>query len=261
MASLDVVAQAVAGYRNSQVDRTISPSETMNNQWYFDVGTSAINNIVLAWQSSWIDSISRVLDLPCGHGRVLRHLVKLFPHAEFDACDLDKEGIAFCAKTFGARPLLSKSDLTSMNFDTPYDLIWIGSLFTHISRDLMRAWLSHLAKFLSPHGFLVGTTHGRWCEYVYTVNPYISKDSWHAILNDYRKTGYGYCDYRSHESHEYLKGSYGVSLARPSVTVADIESIPGVRLMMYRERAWSDHQDVFAIGKPPFDARWPHMAT
>ncbi len=233
----------------------------MFNQWYFEIGASAIDNIVLAWLSSSIDRIGRVLDLPCGHGRVLRHLVKLFPDAQFDACDLDETGLAFCAETFGARPLRSKEDLTSMNFDTTYDLIWVGSLFTHISRDLAQAWLSHLAKFLSPQGILVGTTHGRWSEYVHTVNPYIAAGSWRKVLRGYRESGYGYCDYRTVESHEYLHGSYGISLAKPSVTIADIERIPDVRLLLYRERAWADHQDVFAIGKPAFDERWPGMAA
>jgi len=259
MGILKTVAESVAHYRESEVDRTISDSETMYNQWYFQVGASAIDNIALAWMSSSIDRINRVLDLPCGHGRVLRHLVKLFPEAQFDACDLDEAGLVFCAKTYGARPLRSQEDLTAMNFDTIYDLIWVGSLFTHISRDLSRAWLAHLAKFLSPQGLLVGTTHGRWCEYVNTVNPYIAQKSWEKVLEGYRQSGYGYCDYKTAENHDYLHGSYGISLAKPAVTVADIEGIPDIRLLLYRERAWADHQDVFAIGKPSFDMRWPGM--
>ncbi|WP_158543296.1 class I SAM-dependent methyltransferase [Dyella psychrodurans] len=259
MTMFDVVAQAIAGYRSAEVSRTISPSDTMYNQWYYEIGESAVDNIALAWQASSNDRISRVLDLPCGHGRVLRHLLRLFPDAHFDACDLDEEGVAFCANTFGARPLLSKADLTTMHFDTSYDLIWVGSLFTHISRDLARTWLSHLANYLSPRGMLVGTTHGRWCEHVYKVHPYISPEGWRVVLNGYKSSGYGYCDYHPEESHTYLRGSYGISLAMPHATVADIEQIPGIRLLMYRERAWSDHQDVFAICKPAFNDPWPGM--
>ena len=259
MIILDNVAQAIARYREAEIDRKISTTDTMYNQWYFEVGASAIANIVLAWISGGNDHIGRVLDLPCGHGRVLRHLIKLLPDAQFDACDLDKTGIEFCAETFGARPLLSEADLTKMHFDTNYDLIWVGSLFTHISHDLARLWLAHLAKFLSPRGFLVGTTHGRWSEHVHKHHPYIAKNSWDIILDGYRRSGYGYCDYHARESHDYLSGSYGISLAKPHTIVADIEQVPGVRLLLYRERAWADHQDIFAIGKPSFDARWPGM--
>jgi SAM-dependent methyltransferase len=260
MVILDAVAQAAARYRDAEIDHTISASETMHNQWYFEVGASAIDNIVLAWISSGTDRINRVLDLPCGHGRVLRHLTKLLPQAQFDACDLDQSGIAFCAKTFGARPLLSKENLVQMQFDTTYDLIWVGSLFTHISHELTRAWLLHLSKFLSPRGFLVGTMHGRWSEYVYDVHPYIAQERWSTILNGYRQLGYGYSDYHAKESHDYLHGSYGISLAKPHTIVTDIEQIPDVRLLLYRERAWADHQDVFAVGKPSFNEPWPGMS-
>ena len=260
MGILKTVAESVAHYHASEVDQTISDSETMFNQWYFEVGASAIDNIALAWMSSSIDRIHRVLDLPCGHGRVLRHLVKLFPEAQFDVCDLDNEGLAFCAERYGARPIRSQENLTSVDFGVTYDLIWVGSLFTHISRDLAQAWLAHLAKFLSPQGFLVGTTHGRWSEYVHTLHPYIAPESWEKVLDGYRQSGYGYCDYQRAENHEYLHGAYGISLVRPAVTVADIEGIPDVRLLLYRERAWADHQDIFAIGKPSFDMRWPGMA-
>lgn len=259
MGILKTVAESIAHYQESEVDRAISDSETMFNQWYFEVGASAIDNIALAWMSSSIDRVHRVLDLPCGHGRVLRHLVKLFPEAQFDVCDLDDAGLAFCAERYDARPIRSQENLTSVDFGATYDLIWVGSLFTHISRDLAQAWLTHLAKFLSPQGFLVGTTHGRWSEYVHTLHPYIAPESWEKVLSGYRQSGYGYCDYRQAENHEYLHGAYGISLARPAVTVADIEGIPDVRLLLYRERAWADHQDVFAIGKPSFDMRWPGM--
>lgn len=261
MAILDSVTQAIVRYRDAEIDRTISASETMHNQWYFEVGASAIDNIVLSWISSGADRINRVLDLPCGHGRVLRHLTKLLPDARFDACDLDESGIAFCAETFAARPLSSKEDLTQMQFDTTYDLIWVGSLFTHISHELTSTWLAHLARFLSPRGFLVGTMHGRWSEHVHKVHPYIAEDRWRTILDGFRQSGYGYSDYHARESHDYLHGSYGISLAAPHTIVTDIEQIPGVRLLLYRERGWADHQDVFAIGKPSFSEPWPRMPS
>jgi hypothetical protein len=44
-----------------------------------------------------------------------------------------------------------------------------------------------------------------------------------------------------------------VSLARPHVIVRMVEQIPGVRILLYAERAWADHQDVIAFGRPAFD--------
>ena len=145
MVILDNVAQAITLYQQAEIDRRISATDTMYYQWYFEVGASAIANIVLAWISGGNNRIDRVLDLLCGDGRVLRHLVRLLHDAQFDACDLDEAGIKFCAQTFGARPLLSKADLSKMHFDASYDLIWVGSLLTHVSHDPARLWLAHLA--------------------------------------------------------------------------------------------------------------------
>jgi SAM-dependent methyltransferase len=228
----------------------------MNNQWYFEVGRSAVEVVMAAGSASMLRAVNRVLDLPCGHGRVLRHLVRLFPDAAFDACDLDQDGVEFCAATFGARPIVSVADLTAVDFGAAYDLIWVGSLFTHTSAARTTAWLAHLAKFLTPQGVVVATVHGRWCEHVHRVAPYIAEERWRKILDEYWASGYGYADYAAEESHDYIPGSYGVSLARPYVLVKMVEEIPGVRLLMYAERAWADHQDVIAFGRPAYDRPW-----
>jgi SAM-dependent methyltransferase len=246
-------------YQASEVDRTISPGETMNDRWYFDAGLGAVQNVVLGLLSSHLAEVRSVLDLPCGHGRVLRHLVKLFPAARFDACDLDAEGVRFCERTFGARGIVSSAELTEVDLGRAYDLIWIGSLFTHTPEERTFRWLRFLTERLSRHGVLVATFHGRWSESVHTVAPYVNENAWRALVEAYRRTGYGYCDYEAAESHDFLRASYGVSMARPHVLVRGAEAIPGVRLLLYRERGWLDHQDVMVLGRPAFDEAWPNM--
>src|ERR1700733_14940972 len=132
----------LSSYKPSEVDRRISPGETMGGDNYFSIGESAVDVVVKACMASQLTEVNRVLDMPCGHGRVLRHLVRLFPDAAFDACDLDAAGVDFCAATFGARPILSKEDLASVEFDGNYDLIWVGSLFTHLPYEISRKWLA-----------------------------------------------------------------------------------------------------------------------
>ena len=229
----------------------------MNNQWYFDAGRSAVEVVVAACIASNVHQIDRVLDIPCGHGRVLRHLVELFPSAKFDVCDIAHEGVNFCAATFGARAIYSQEELTLVDFGALYDLIWVGSLFTHTSEDVTMRWMSHLAKFLSPSGIIVATVHGRWCEHVHAVAPYIGNERWRTILQGFQSEGYGYADYLENESHEFIDGSYGVSLVSPEKIIGIVQRIPGVRIYQYAERAWVDHQDVIVYGKPTFDQAWP----
>lgn len=259
MHNFEHVQGLLKNYDKSEINSQISPNDSMDNQWYFDVGRSAIVNITVALMASKIQEVKKVLDLPCGHGRVLRHLIHLFQGAEFHACDLDIDGVNFCASTFGAKPVYSNEDLTAVDFETKYDLIWVGFLFTHTSQDITERWLAHLTRFLSPQGIIVATFHGRWCQHVHKVAPYIGENSWQGILSDYSAIGYGYRDYLKAESHQYISGSYGISLAKPHVIIKCLEDIPGIRIYLYLERAWVDHQDVVAFGYPSYDEPWPNI--
>lgn len=243
-------ADLFAGYLRAQIDDCISPSETMHNQWYMPVGVSAARAIYSACVTSWIGKVSSVLDLPCGHGRVLRHLVKLFPDARFDAADLDRDGVDFCAKRFGARPVYSEEDLTHVDFGKKYDVIWVGSLFTHLPRGRTKAWLEHLTKFLADGGIMVATFHGRYSALKGAEFGYITPACWKRIREGYETTGYGYTDYPAEHGYVQLECGYGVSLSKPATIIDEAMSIPEVRVFGYAERGWAGHQDVMVLGKP-----------
>src|SRR5688572_29835483 len=112
MHNFDFVRRQLDQYRAATVDTRVSDKDAMKDQWYFGIGRSAVENIMMGCLASNITSVGRVLDLPCGHGRVLRHLVALFPNAEFHACDLDRDGVDWCAATFRVVPVHSREELT-----------------------------------------------------------------------------------------------------------------------------------------------------
>jgi SAM-dependent methyltransferase len=246
-----MLRKLLGGYVPSAVDGRISRKETMVGPNYFWVGQSAAEIVVRACMASQLTEVRRVLDLPCGHGRVLRHLVRLFPDAEFDACDLDADGVEFCAEAFGAWPIHSAEDLTSVQFDHKYDLIWVGSLFSHTSHEITRKWLAFLAGLLTDKGIVVATFHGRWVSH--RPVPYIDDERWGRILAEYEEKGYGFQDYAQGMGHHFIAGSYGISVAKPHVILKMLEEIPETRVYMYEERAWDDHQDVAVFGRPRVD--------
>src|SRR5262245_32651468 len=94
------------------VIRTISPNDEMfsaagREDVYHAIGRSAIECIVCSLNAArkTTADVKRILDLPSGHGRVLRYLKAVFPDAEITACDLVRDGVDFCASALGALPV------------------------------------------------------------------------------------------------------------------------------------------------------------
>jgi len=185
---------------------------------------------------------------------VLRYLKAAFPDAAITACDLSRDGVDFCAATFGARPVYSDHDPARIPLESEaFDLIWVGSLFTHFDAKLWPGFLNALRSFLRPRGVLVFTTHGRRASRLLTASTDLE---WHipyyritSILHDYRRTGFGYGRYP-------WSNNYGVSLSSADWVLRRLEAIDELRLVYCGEMAWSGFQDVFAtIREPHWHAR------
>ena len=152
-----VLGPAAAG-----LDTTISPSETMYGGLrgpYLLAGTSALVLIRAAMAEAGMHQDPEViLDLPCGYGRVTRVLRAAFPGSMLIACDIDREGVDFCAETFGAVPVYSDADPAAVRIPHQVDLIWVGSLLTHIDPARWKDFLDLFARALRPGGLLVLST-------------------------------------------------------------------------------------------------------
>ena len=102
---------------------------------YFSSGYSALFCIRQAVERAGKTSVNSILDFGCGHGRVLRSLAAQFPDATLTALDVNRRGVNFCAKKFGAKPIYSNIDFSNLIFREKFDLICIGSLFTHLDAE------------------------------------------------------------------------------------------------------------------------------
>ncbi|MBI2812818.1 MAG: class I SAM-dependent methyltransferase [Opitutae bacterium] len=233
--------------RMAGVSSAISVNDGMflgNRDHYFDVGEKALHCIERALREGrrLPDTIKRILDLPCGHGRVLRFIKKAFPHAHLTACDLNADGVAFCAEAFGAEPIVSLKDAAAIPLPAGFDLIWCGSLLTHLSSDQGVAFLRLFQRALAPGGILVFTLHGRSYEETLvsgTEPTGLTKELEASLLSQYRESGFGYVDYPG-------QPGYGYSLAHPSYVVSRLLN-PGWRFLSHHEQGWNKRQDVVAL--------------
>jgi SAM-dependent methyltransferase len=213
---------------------------------YFRVGEAALRTVVRAMVLAEKTDIASILDLPCGHGRVLRMLRAAFPSARIAACDLDRGGVDFCARTFGAVPVYSEVEPAAIPLTEQFELIWCGSLLTHVDRRRYAAFVDWFVDRLAPEGLLVFTNHGRWSLDYHRTYPYIDEDRFQAIAAEVASDGFGYRDY-PHQPE------YGIWIAVPSGVVRLVERRRDATLLAYHERGWGHHQDVVVLWKKPID--------
>lgn len=208
-------------------------------EWYFTVGQSGLQVVNQVLATSNLLDVKRILDLPCGHGRVGRYLRAGFPNAEIIFCDINRSGVDFCTSTFNGKGLYSEPDLTTVDLGQDYDLIWVGSLFTHLNEKRTAKWLAYLAGVLSDRGVLIATFHGAWG--IEVLKQRSSRMIKFAMLR-YWLCGYGYAPYSG-------TPDYGLSISKASKIIDMAMKIPKIRILSYTERGWADNHDVLSISR------------
>jgi len=209
---------------------------------YFFWGGQALEAIERYMALMKLPAVKTVLDLPCGHGRVLRFLRAAFPNAAIDACDIDHDAVDFCTDKFGARPIYSTTDLASVPLQESYDLIWCGSLLTHVHADQWHGLLQLFSAHLSDTGSLVFTTHGRPnVDRLKSKRNELGLSDWAvtAILSDFERFGFGYQNFPNRDG-------YGISLSSASWVCSQVFQTEGLRLAGYQEGGWGGMQDTVA---------------
>lgn len=247
-------------------DRTISPNETMRaatEEAYFRISLSGYEAAQRAVFSAGKapGSVKEILDFGCGHGRVLRALQAGFPSATVTACDLMEDGVEFCATTFGARRLKGFEDLTKIEPPVRFDLIWVGSVFTHLPSERWREFLTFFASILAIDGILVLTVHGRtslWGLQNYTLDKSrLTREQFDQVKAAYRDSGFAFVPYEAklinamtNAGVEVSPGLYGLSFARPDWVCSLLIEYPRLALVSYTEGGWANNHDTVAVMAP-----------
>lgn len=128
-------------------------------QSYAEAGTRAVEHIeaALGAVGQSLDGCERLLDLGCGHGRVLRWLVRAMDPAAVVVCDIDPAAVAYCSREFGVEGFVCTTDPHSITAED-LDVVWLGSVVTHLDPDGVGELFDVVADRLRPGGVAVFTT-------------------------------------------------------------------------------------------------------
>ena len=218
-----------------------------NAQHYILVGLSAVKCIDSALEFlTGKKEVRSILDFPCGYGRVLRFLRAKYPEADITGGECEKDALNFCQRAFSITPLVSVPDFKKIHLKKKFDLIWCGSLLTHINEADSVALLKFFHDHLLDSGLCVFTAHG---EYSYNSikeekRTYgLPKHSRQILLNQYDDRGYAFADYLN-------QAGYGISLiAKNEMSRLADKAGGNWKQIFFLEQGWDHHHDVYGFVK------------
>jgi SAM-dependent methyltransferase len=244
--------------RPRNVDETISPEDWIHArapERYYSTGRTTIRRVRLAQLQTRKAEVRRILDFGSGYGRILRQLKAAYPDAHLAACDIQRDAVDFCAETFGAERVYAADDPGETRLDGEFDLIWVGSLFTHLAAPRWDSLLDLLERSLERDGLLLFTTQGRFirdqiAERTWQdaygrpiwVNWGVSEEQLDQVVADYDRDGFGYLEWSA------LDRQYGTSIATPAWVLGRLQRRPGFEILSYWERGWKPQDLVVCAG-------------
>lgn len=231
-------------YKAKPVNMTIDKADNMFNtaqrpEDYAFVGESGLISIISVLLASPTKEVNTILDFGCGHGRVGRYLRAFFPGAQITFADQDKGCVQFCAETFHGLSYQTPHSFADLQFEHKYDLIWLGSVFTHMDYERMKILFDKLFNSLQQAGLLIGTFRGNKMYQTYLRNPKVAERD-RDLIKQYEETGVAY---KAYDNFGY---DWGLSLVKPFKLIELGERNPDARLVAYTEVGWANAHDVAA---------------
>jgi hypothetical protein len=138
---------------------------------------------------------------------------------------------------------MSDRDFFALSLTGRFDLIWCGSLITHIDQADTTELLGFFYDHLAPGGLCVFTTHGQTSVEWMRDNREtygLTASGQQQVLSQFDSEGYGYADY------PHVSG-LGVSVVSYDRMMGIARGIGQWNATCYLERGWDNHQDVYAF--------------
>lgn len=191
----------------------------------------AVENALEHAGRSW-SGVSTFLEFACGHGRFTRFLVHRLPPERIHSADVLRDGVDYCREHLGVHGFYSEFDPEAVAFETRYDVIYVGSLFSHLPRERFGQWLRRLHGQLTPEGILLFSVHGP------------------KVVPEMTKSADGFTYIEMSETQKLTTEEYGSTFIDPRVLgqIATESAVP----YLYRiDRDVWNSQDIYAATHVP----------
>lgn len=182
------------------------------------------------------ERLSSVLDFASGYGRLTRALSQKVPRDRIWISDIYAEAVAWQARTFGVHAFPSAAAPDLVKHERTHDVVWVGSMFSHLPEELFHTWLAKLWSFVSPCGVLCFSVHDE------TLLP----------AGEAMDEG-GIRYFRFSESGSLDHDIYGMSYVTEAFVGEAISRLPGAPRWKRFFKGLYENQDLYVVAGPEAD--------
>ncbi|MDN7964947.1 class I SAM-dependent methyltransferase [Burkholderia multivorans] len=197
----------------------------------------------------------RMLELPCGYGRVTRHLVEKFAPEQIVVADIMEPCVAFCGSQFNVEAIQVVHPANEFRniAEDAFDVAAMGSLVTHLSEENARITIENFLSKIRSGGIGVITTHGERSRESLEARTWFEllEEDRTKLLSAYDSRSHGFVQYAPSHSFErktveIIGASYGVSITHLDWMKKTIEELD-FSIDEFIQGGWDNHQDVYFI--------------
>lgn len=175
-------------------------------------------------------ALGRLLDFACGYGRLTRWLAAELGAERLVVSDIVAPAVEFQRRRFGVEGFVSTARPEDLPCAERFDLVWVGSLFTHLPEPAFRGWLARLAALVGERGLLAFTTLDM------------------ALSPEGRDVGgRGHRFVASSESRVLDHEAYGTAWVTPAYLARAAAALPGAWQVRRVPRGVCDYQDLILL--------------
>jgi len=106
------------------------------------------------------EAIGSMLDFASGHGRLTRFLIRELNASKIWVTAIKTHAVEFQRANFGVHGFTSTLDPEGLVLGRQFDLVFVGSLFSHLPEATFERWLRRLWELTTPTGLLVFSANG-----------------------------------------------------------------------------------------------------